>query len=169
VLKPVVDEHVNDMLKKGLIEPNISPWSRSILLVRKNISDGCVKYGFCVDYKSLNAVTKPEAYPLPNIVDTLDLVRNNKMFSVLDMALGYHQIKIQEEDKEQTEFSYYRGHYWFMKLPLGVNNGPASHQRCMQLIWTVLNGIDYLAYLSETLEEAFVKLKEAMSRELSLV
>jgi hypothetical protein len=34
-LKQVVDEHIDDMLNKGIIEPSASPWSSSIVLVRK--------------------------------------------------------------------------------------------------------------------------------------
>jgi hypothetical protein len=108
-LKPVVVEHIDDMLNKGIIEPSISPWSSSIVLVRKKTPDGTFKYRFCIDYRSLNAVTKPDAYPIPNIVDTLDSLWNSKIFSVLDMASGYHQIGIQEEDKEKTGFSCHRG------------------------------------------------------------
>jgi hypothetical protein len=60
-LKPVVDEHINDMLKRNIIEPSMSPWSSSIVLVQKKSKDGSVKYRFCVDYRALNAVTKPDA------------------------------------------------------------------------------------------------------------
>jgi hypothetical protein len=55
-LKPVVEEHVKDMLHKGIIEPSMSPWSSSIVLVNKKTTDGSTKYRFCVDYRSLNAV-----------------------------------------------------------------------------------------------------------------
>jgi hypothetical protein len=34
-MKPVVEEHIDDMLKKGIIEPSMSPWSSSIFLVPK--------------------------------------------------------------------------------------------------------------------------------------
>jgi hypothetical protein len=114
------------MLNEGIIEPGASPWSSSIVLVRKKTPDGSIKYRFCVDYRSLNAVTKPDAYPIPNILDTLDSLGNSKIFSVLDLASGYHQIGIQEEDKEKTAFSCHRGHFQFTKLPFGVNNGPAK-------------------------------------------
>jgi hypothetical protein len=82
------------MLNKGIIEPSISPWSSSIVLVRKKIRDGSIKYRFCVGCRPVNAVTKPDAYPIPNIVDTLDSLGNSKIFSVLDIASGYHQIGI---------------------------------------------------------------------------
>jgi hypothetical protein len=115
-------------------------------------------------------VTKPDAYPIPNIVDTLDSLGNSKIFSVLDMASGYHQIGIQEEDKENTAFSCHRGHFQFTKLPFGVNNGPATYQRCMDLILTGLKGIDCLAYLddlicySATMEEHAQKWERIFQR-----
>ena len=34
-LNPVVDEHIDEMLKKVIIEPSVSPWSSSIVLVQK--------------------------------------------------------------------------------------------------------------------------------------
>jgi hypothetical protein len=79
-LKPVVEEHIDEMLGKGIIEPSSSPWSSSIALVQKKSKDGTVKYRFCIDYRSLNAVTKPDAYPIPNIVDTLDSLRQSNFF-----------------------------------------------------------------------------------------
>jgi hypothetical protein len=116
-LKPVVEEHIADMLKKKIIEPSISPWSSSIVLVQKKSKDGSVKYRFCVDYRTLNAVTKPDAYPIPNIVETLDSLGQSKIFSVLDMASGYHQIPIKSADREKMAFSCHRGHFQFIKMP----------------------------------------------------
>jgi hypothetical protein len=133
-LKPVVEEHIKEMLQNGVIEPSISPWSSSIVLVKKKTTNGSVKYRFCVDYRLLNAVTKPDAYPIPNITDTLDSLGTSKIFSVLDMASGYHQIEIMKEDREKTAFSCHMGHYQFTKLPFGVNNGPATYQRCMDFV-----------------------------------
>jgi hypothetical protein len=49
-------------------------------------------------------VTKPDAYPIPNITVTLDSLGTSRIFSVLDMASGYHQIGVQEEDKEKPLF-----------------------------------------------------------------
>jgi hypothetical protein len=106
-LKPVVDAHIG-MLQRNIIEPSTSSWSSSILLVQKKSKDGNVKYRFCIDYSSLNAVTRLDAYPIPNIVDTLDSLGKSKIFSVLDMASGYHQIAVKPEHKEKTAFSCHR-------------------------------------------------------------
>ena len=80
-MKPVVG-HIDDMLEKNIIEPSMSPWSSSIVLIQKKSKDGTVKYRFCVDYRALNAVTKPDAYPIPNITYTLDSLGHSKIFAV---------------------------------------------------------------------------------------
>ena len=127
-LKPVVEEHIDEMLRRHIIEPSMSPWSSSIVLVQKKSRDGSIKYRFCTDYRSLNAVTKPDAYPIPNIVDTLDSLGHSEVFTVLDMASGYHQIPIKPEHKEKTAFSCHQGHFQFIKMPFGLNNAPVTYQ-----------------------------------------
>lgn len=52
----------------------------------------------CVDYRSLNAVTIKNKYPLPRIDDLLDQLRKAKYFSKIDLRSGYHQMKIKPED-----------------------------------------------------------------------
>jgi hypothetical protein len=167
-LKSVVDEHIQEMIAKGIIEPSASPWSSSIVLVQKKTKDGSIKYRFCIDYRALNAVTKPDAYPIPNIVDTLDSLGHSKIFTVLDMASGYHQIEIRPEDREKTAFSCHKGRFQFVKMSFGLNNAPATYQRCMDVILMGLKGIDCLAYLDDvicfTMEEHVVKLEEIFKR-----
>ena len=52
----------------GVIQPSKSSWASPIVLMRKH--DGSVR--FCVDYRALNSVTKPDVFPLPRIDDLLD-------------------------------------------------------------------------------------------------
>jgi transposase InsO family protein len=158
------------MLEKRIIEPSLSPWSSSIVLVQKKSKDGSKKYRFCVDYRALNAVTKPDAYPIPNITDTLDSLGQSKIFSVLDMASGYHQIPIKPEHKEKTAFSCHKGHFQFIKMPFGLNNAPATYQRCIDIVLLGLKGIDCLLYLddiicfSTTMQEHARKLQAIFER-----
>ena len=141
-LKPVVEEHIDDMLKRKIIETSSSPWSSSIILVQKKSKDGNVRYRFCIDYRALNAATKSDAYPITNIVATLDSLGQSKIFSVLDMASGYHQIALKPEHKEKTAFSCHRGHFQFIKMPFGLNIAPATYQRCIDVILMGSKGID---------------------------
>ena len=135
------------MLKKGNIVESSSPWNSPIVMVKKKSTDGSPKYRLCVDLRGLNALTKPDAYPLPNIVDTLDSLGQCKVFTVLDMASGYLQIESEEKDKEKTAFSTPQGHFHFNKMCFGLMNAPATYQRCMDSILLGLRGVDCQCYL----------------------
>jgi hypothetical protein len=51
-----------------------------------------------VDYRSLNDVTIKNKYPLPRIDDLFDQMRGARVFSKIDLRLGYHQMKIRPYD-----------------------------------------------------------------------
>ena len=140
------------------------------MLVNQSTNDESIKYRFCIDYRALNAVTKPDVYPIPNIVDTLDSLGQSKIFSVLDMASGYYQIAIKPDHREKTAFSCHRGHFQFIKMPFGLNNAPATYQRCIDVVLMGLKGTDCLVYLddiigfSTTMEEHAQNLQTIFER-----
>ena len=138
-----------DILEKNIIKPSMSLWSISNVLVQKKSKDGSIKYRFCVDYRMLNALTKPDAYHIPKIVDTLDSLGYSKIFTVLEVVSGYHQLPMKPEHREKTAFSCHRGHFKFNKLPFGLNNAPATYKQCIDIILIVLKGIDCLVYLDD--------------------
>ena len=150
-LKPVIEGQVNDMLKKGIIVESSSPWNSPILMVRKKSKDGSAKFRLCVYLRGVNVLTKPDAYPLPNIVDTLDSLGQSKVFSVLDMASGYLQIEIAEKDREKTAFSTPQGHFHYNRMCFGLMNAPATYQRCMDSILMGLRGVYCLCYIDDLL------------------
>ena len=51
-----VARQLKSMQEAHVIQPSSSPWASPVVMVRKN--DG--SYRFCVDYRHLNAVTKPD-------------------------------------------------------------------------------------------------------------
>ena len=96
--REVVDREVDEMLKRGVIEPSGGPWASPVVLVKKK--DGRVR--FCVDYRRLNAVTVRDAYPLPRIDDSLDTMAGARWFSTLDLASGYWQVEVDEAFSSHT-------------------------------------------------------------------
>jgi hypothetical protein len=72
----------------------------------------------CVDYRSLNDVTIKNKYLLPRIDDLFDHMRGARVFSKIDLRLGYHQMKIRQSDIPKTAFSTRYGLYEFIVMSL---------------------------------------------------
>ncbi|KAI3358165.1 hypothetical protein L3Q82_003165 [Scortum barcoo] len=66
--REVMKRKVEYLVQNGFAVPSSSPWSSPCLLDTK--SDGSPR--FCTDFRKVNAVTVPDAYPLPLIDDCID-------------------------------------------------------------------------------------------------
>ena len=83
-------KQLEELMEKGFIRPSSSPWGCLAIFVKKK--DGTL--WICVDYRPLNVVTVKNKYPLPRIDTLFDQLAGAKVFSKIDLHLGYHQIKI---------------------------------------------------------------------------
>ena len=99
----IIEEHVTDMLNRGIIQPSTSPWASPIILVKKK--DGTDR--FVVDFRRLNSVTRKDSYPLPRIGDALDALNGTKYFSSIDLMSGFWQVEMEPESREHTAFITY--------------------------------------------------------------
>src|SRR5687767_161302 len=128
--KEVIEKEIKTMLEKGVIRRSNSPWSSPVTLVLK--PNG--KWRFCIDYRKLNGITRKDNHPLPRIDTLLEKFKGSKYFSTMDMASGFWQIEMKEEDKEKTAFITHEGLYQWKVMPFGLTNAPATFQRTMQLV-----------------------------------
>jgi hypothetical protein len=67
-LRGEMQAQVQNMLDKGIIRESSSPWSAAAIPVPKKSPDGKQNYGFCVDFRALNSVSKFDSYPMPVMV-----------------------------------------------------------------------------------------------------
>ena len=113
---------LQELVDRGFIRPSISPWGALVLFVKKK--DGTWK--LCIDYRQLNKVTIRNKYPLPHIDDLFDQHQGEKVFSNIDLRLGYYQLRIRESDIPKTTFRTRYGHYEFLVMSFGLTNAPAA-------------------------------------------
>ena len=165
-LRREVEEELERLKEADIIEPSFSAWSSPIVPIRKR--NGSLRV--CVDYRALNARTKLDSFPLPNIEDILNNLGESVFFSTLDMSKGYYQIPMDYGSKEYTAFSSGTSLYQFKVLPFGVANGVATYQRLMSLVlagisWEVcIAYIDDLIVLGKSFENHLQNLQSILDR-----
>ena len=118
------DAEIQELLKKGLIEPLKSPWACRAFVVNKHGEQKRGKPRLVVNYKPLNAVLQKVRYPLPNKASLLQRINGCTIFSKFDMKSGSYQIGIIPKDRYNTTFVVPRGQYQWRVLPFGINNAP---------------------------------------------
>lgn len=146
--KQEIDRQIKKLEEDKIITHSKSPWNAPLLVVpKKPDKDGVVKYRICVDFRKLNQISTGDAYPLPNIADILDQLGKSKYYTTLDLAQGYHQVKMHPDHQSKTAFSTDKGHFEFLRVPFGLKGVPANFQRLMNTVLTGLNGLKAFVYL----------------------
>lgn len=145
--RTLIEEHVFDMLTRGIIQPSTSPWASPVILVKKK--DGTDR--FVVDYRRLNSVTRKDSYPLPRIDDALDALNGSQLYSLMDLMSGYWQVEMHPASREHTAFTTYGGLYEFLVTPFGLTSAPPTFMRLMECVLRNLTYKICLIYLDDIL------------------
>lgn len=166
-----IQKQVTQLLENDVIRESHSPRSAPVHLVPKKAdASGERKFRIVIDYRRLNEITTDDKYPLPNIADLFDKLGKSVYFSTIDLASGYHQVEVKEEDRLKTAFSTQTGHYEFTRMPFGLKTAPATFQRAMDNVLRGLQGLHCLVYLddiivySSSLQEHIEKLRLVFER-----
>ena len=116
-LRPQVNAHVDEWLRRGVIRESNSPWSSPLVVVKKKEA-GDIRV--CVDMRMVNEVTVTDAMPLPRADECLEAMSGAQVFSSLDARSGYHQIPIVEAERYKTAFSVpFRGQFEWNRVLFG--------------------------------------------------
>lgn len=160
------DRILEEMLAMGVIEPSYSSWAAAPVLVRKKSGE----FRYCIDYRSLNNLTKKDVYPIPLMSECIDALDGNIWFSKLDSNSAYWQVPLDPSTKHKTAFRTRLGLFEFNRLPFGLCNAPSTFGRVMELTlkgmhWkSVLVFLDDICVLGRSEQDHLDNLGEVFSR-----
>jgi len=111
-------------MSKGFIRQSSSPFAAPVLFAKK--PGGGLR--FCIDYRDINSKTIKNRYPLPLIKETLNLLRNARIYTKLDVRGAYNLVQVKEGDEHKLAFRTSYGLYEPMVMQFGTTNAPADFQ-----------------------------------------
>lgn len=147
-------KQLDEYLQKGWIRHSRSSAGAPILFAKKK--DGRLR--LCVDYRGLNKITLKNSHPLPLINESLELLKDARYFTKLDVREAYHRIRIKEGDEWKTAFRTRYGLYEYLVMPFGLTNAPAQFQAHIHQVLAGLVDTVCIVYLDDIL--VFSKTKE---------
>lgn len=108
------------MLENGIAVPSRSSWASPCLLVSKPDRT----FRSCTYFCKVNAITKPDSFPLPRMEVCMDQVGSAKL-NKFDLK-GYWQVPLTPRAQEIASFITPTGLYSYTVTPFGLRNAPAT-------------------------------------------
>ena len=127
--KEAMERILRDFIERGWLEPCHSEWASPCFVVPRIVAG---EWRLVVDYRGLNAQTQHDSYTLPLIEDMLQKQHRRRIFTVIDLKHGYHQMPLAEESGACTAMSTPLGPLQSQMMPVGITNGNAAFQRMLE-------------------------------------
>jgi hypothetical protein len=146
-----LNRQLKDIVEAGLIRPSHNEFESPILF----------------DYRGINEVTHRNAYPLPRVDHTLDELKNANIYTDLDLAFGFWQVRVSDEDIHMITFHTHDGLMEWVAMPFGLSNARATYvptndqQHPARLLYNEFVRVyfDDVCVYNRTLEEHFEHLR----------
>ena len=161
-----VKDQIQLMLEHGFIWPSDSSYVSPVSFVPKK--DGSLR--FCIDYHWLNKQTVKNRYLLPLPKEQFDRLGNARVFTKIDLRLGYWHIPVKPGDIPRRAFKTRWGLYKIFFMPFGVTNAPMEFMNMMNnligeyLDQFVLIFLDDVLIYSANIQEHCEQLRKILNK-----
>ncbi|GMF30525.1 unnamed protein product [Phytophthora fragariaefolia] len=147
-LPPERDIEHSVQLKQD-IERSSSPWVSNVFSVPKRDPvtgelptkiqwvrgcDPSKPVRWVVDYRYVNSATNIPPIPIPRIDEVFDRLAGAHVFTLIDLASGYHQIRMAFDSRQYTAFRAGSEIYQWCVAPMGVAGLTGTWSRLMRRI-----------------------------------
>ncbi len=147
-VRHLVRDCINRWFSEGKIikAPPGIPYNNPIVVAPKKDSAGNVtldEVRVCLDFRGLNECMDSQhmdQFQLPFIRDTIDKFNGCKIFGEFDLAEAFYQLKLHEESRPYTAFTFEGQQYMCAGVPFGLSIVPSHFQR---VISTIMHGLDF--------------------------
>ncbi|GMF14672.1 unnamed protein product [Phytophthora lilii] len=149
VEQEALDIFVAELLKKNWIELSDSPWVSNIFGVPKkdpvtgkfpsrlewlHSNNPHMPIRWIIDYRLVNAASEVAKIPLPHIEQLFDRMVGAVLFTILDLASGYHQMRMAPTSKQYTAFRTNQEIYHWNVAHMGLAGMPGTWTRLMRKV-----------------------------------
>jgi hypothetical protein len=129
---------LDELLSLDIIEKVEGPtrWLSPIVTVPKDNGD----VRLCIDMRQANKAIVRERHPIPTVKELLYNLNGAKVFSKLDLKLGFHQLELDDASRDITTFVTPFGLFRYKRLMFGIASAPEVYQYQLQKVISGLAG-----------------------------
>ncbi|KAG3116392.1 hypothetical protein PI125_g4675 [Phytophthora idaei] len=179
VEQEALDIFVADRLKKNWVQVSDSPWVSNVFGVPKkdpvtgkfpsrlewhHSNNPHMPIRWVIDYRLINAASDVAKISLPHIEELFDRMEGATVFSILDIASGYHQMRISPASKQYTAFRTNHEIYEWNVAPMDRAGMPGTWTRLMrkllQSFLFVVVYLDDICIFSRSMKEQVEHLRQ---------
>ena len=95
-----LDDFLSENLATGRIRPSKSPMASPVFFIKKK--DGSLR--LVQDYRTLNAISVKNRYPLPLISKLINRLCGARYFTKLDICWGFNNVRMKEGNEWKAAF-----------------------------------------------------------------